>query len=155
MGMSEMELSEHLHYEPAQLRLVSDGDLRESLFYSVPFDLNRLSPNLLEILGLEGHRRALMPGRSILRHSWSGGELKQLSLLRAALLDRPICVLDEPTESLSTLERNRIWQAIFEIFTERTLVCITYDMSFKKYAGPEARVFEVRDHIINEITTQS
>ncbi len=59
----------------------------------------------------------------------SGGEAKRLSLLR--LINRPgdFNLFDEPTESLDQDTRHRVWDALFQHFQHRGLICVTHDLS--------------------------
>ena len=59
----------------------------------------------------------------------SDGEKKRLSILRALVWNRPITLLDEPTESLDYELRSRVWRLLWEAFKPNTVICITHHLS--------------------------
>ena len=61
--------------------------------------------------------------------NFSQGEKKRLGLLRALILNRPITILDEPTESLDSETAQKIWRLIAEVFAQKTLICLTHDLT--------------------------
>lgn len=76
-------------------------------------------------------------------HFLSSGQKKRLSLLRACLLHRPITILDEPTESLSAQEAQKIWPMLMDYFSGKTLICLTHDPIALKYFQA---VIEIKNH---------
>lgn len=59
----------------------------------------------------------------------SDGERKRFLLLRSLMWDRPITLLDEPTESLDPKMIPLIWDLLWEAFDRKTLICVTHDLS--------------------------
>ena len=56
----------------------------------------------------------------------SGGQARRIAVARAILHDAPLCVLDEPTEGLDTINASKIMHAIRSHTTKRTLLMITH-----------------------------
>lgn len=63
-------------------------------------------------------------------HTLSGGERQRFALMRAALLDPPILLLDEPLGSLDPMTRAGMQAELKEIFSRlnKTVVLVTHDM---------------------------
>ena len=45
------------------------------------------------------------------------------------MLHRPITILDEPTENLNPENTKKVWNLSAEVFSHRTLICLTHDLS--------------------------
>jgi ATP-binding cassette, subfamily C, bacterial CydC len=56
----------------------------------------------------------------------SGGEARRVSIARALLADRPILVLDEPTEGLDAATAHSLLSALDSLMQGRTVILITH-----------------------------
>lgn len=59
----------------------------------------------------------------------SGGQRQSIALSRAFLLDSPIILLDEPTNSLDNTAENRLKQNLSENLSTKTLILVTHKTS--------------------------
>lgn len=63
----------------------------------------------------------------------SGGQKKRLHLARVLLSEKPILVLDEPTNGLHEELAHAIIISILDYFSDRAIIVISHDVSLKKY----------------------
>ncbi len=56
----------------------------------------------------------------------SGGQRQAVSIARTALLDAPILILDEPTNSMDNTTETEIRKRLFEYTRDRTLILVTH-----------------------------
>lgn len=59
----------------------------------------------------------------------SGGQKRRLGLARALLYDAPIWLLDEPTEGLDGLTRQRVLQELFQLAQHKTVIMVSHRKS--------------------------
>lgn len=91
-----------------------DGELRRALAAARLLDwVDELPAGLDTLVGEHGARL-------------SGGQRQRLSLARAFLADRPILVLDEPTEHLDESMATELMADVLAATTDRTLVVLTH-----------------------------
>ncbi|BCD90585.1 cysteine/glutathione ABC transporter ATP-binding protein/permease CydC [Francisella halioticida] len=57
----------------------------------------------------------------------SGGQQKRLALARAFLQDKPILILDEPTEGLDKNTENLVFKNLLELMNSKTVIFITHN----------------------------
>ena len=57
----------------------------------------------------------------------SGGQQKRLALARAFLQDKPILILDEPTEGLDKETERLVFDNICELMQNKTVIFITHN----------------------------
>jgi len=57
----------------------------------------------------------------------SGGQQKRLTLARAFLQDKPILVLDEPTEGLDKVTEQKVFANLLELMENKTTILITHN----------------------------
>lgn len=109
--------------------------------------LSHLSPDqlhkMLSSLGLAKFQDGAGDESFLALQTCSAGEKKRLGLLRAFCLQKPITILDEPTESLDSDLAQKIWPVIFDQLKGRTVICITHDISYLEHFD---MVCELADH---------
>lgn len=60
----------------------------------------------------------------------SGGQAKRVGIARALLRKAPIVVMDEPTEGLDPASEIRLWNALKQQFSRRTLILVSHRMGW-------------------------
>lgn len=78
----------------------------------------------------------------------SGGERKRLALARAFLSDWEIILFDEPFANIDTQTSSEILSTILDIFSEKTVLITTHDISI---LNSFSRVLQVKDKQIEQI----
>lgn len=87
-------------------------------------------------------------------HQLSGGEQQRIAIARAILNDPEVIVADEPTGNLDEETAEGILQLLKRINEKRgtAIVMVTHNRSIcERYPG---RVFEIRDEVCSEITSE-
>ena len=64
----------------------------------------------------------------------SGGEWQRVAISRAAMSDGSILILDEPTSALDAYQENELYQRIFEMTKERTVIFVSHRFSTVRMA---------------------
>ncbi|WP_432773593.1 heme ABC transporter ATP-binding protein/permease CydC [Francisella salimarina] len=95
---------------------------------------NATEEELLEALGkveLKKHVESLPKGLDTwtgeLGRQLSGGQQKRLALARAFLQDKPILILDEPTEGLDKETERLVFENLVELMQNKTVIFITHN----------------------------
>lgn len=72
-------------------------------------------------------------------HEMSGGQRQRVSIMRAALLDPPVLLLDEPMGALDPLIRVHLQEELKSIFKRlgKTVVLVTHDLSEAAFLADE------------------
>jgi len=88
------------------------------------FDKNRLSEKNIQetMLGEQGSK-------------FSGGELKRLQLALFFQVEKNLFILDEPTANLDDKTAAILWDEIFKLCENKTVLIITHDKSIKNRVG--------------------
>lgn len=63
---------------------------------------------------------------------FSGGQLQRLAIARAIYSDAEIIVLDEPSSALDPINEKRLFDTIYEICEEKTLILVSHRLSCVK-----------------------
>lgn len=63
----------------------------------------------------------------------SGGQARRLSIARTLLKKSRILILDEPTEGLDPKTENALWETLWEIMNQKTVILITHRNAGLKY----------------------
>lgn len=68
-------------------------------------------------------------------HEMSGGQRQRISIMRAAFLDPPVMLLDEPMSALDPIVRSSIQSELKDIFERlgKTVVIVTHDLGEAAY----------------------
>ena len=75
----------------------------------------------------------------------SGGQRQMVWIIRAMLRNSSVIIMDEPTSSLDKTNKQRIYNIIEEIGTQKTIIVISHDdvsMGFKKVYMEKGRVIK-------------
>jgi len=75
----------------------------------------------------------------------SGGQRQMVWIIRAMLRNSSVIIMDEPTSSLDKINKQRIYNIIEEIGTQKTIIVISHDdvsMGFKKVFMENGRVIK-------------
>ena len=146
--ISYSELSKHIYLSQHQPNFLQ-GDFNQAVLLGLKAP--EKIAQILEKLDLKKlfnrHRVPLFPTQN-----FSGGERKRLGLVRALCLQKPITILDEPTEALNQELKQKIWPHIFSELNTRTLICITHDLSYLHHFD---LVFEISNHQITPYQPKS
>jgi osmoprotectant transport system ATP-binding protein len=112
---------------------------------------------------LEELRRLVDLDASVLRrfpHEMSGGQKQRVAIMRAAMMDPPVMLLDEPMAALDPLIRRSLQQELKSIFQRlgKTVLVVTHDLGEAVYLAErltllhEGRVVQTgsyRDLLLN------
>ncbi|MCF7842660.1 MAG: ATP-binding cassette domain-containing protein, partial [Lentisphaeria bacterium] len=107
-----------------------NGTLRENLLLANPAATDAAlkkaleDSQLWEFAARQPDNLNLVVGEQGLR--LSGGERQRLALTRCLLQNRPIMVLDEPTNGLDSITEAAFWETLFEVTRDRRLLLITH-----------------------------
>lgn len=74
--------------------------------------------------------------------SLSGGQKQRLALARVILADRPVIIFDEATSNIDVESEEAIWESIYELAKQKTVLVISHRLASVK----EARVI----YVLNE-----
>lgn len=123
------ELRRHIGYLSQDIELMR-GSIRENVAYkNLQIDDERLL-RAAELAGVslfvnqlpEGFDTQVGEGGGLL----SGGQRQAIALARALLLDEPILILDEPTNSFDNTTEWIVNQRLFEYSRDKTLLLVTH-----------------------------
>ena len=62
-------------------------------------------------------------------HLLSGGQKQRLALARVILADRPMIIFDEATSNIDVESEESIWEAIYELSKEKTILVISHRLA--------------------------
>lgn len=84
--------------------------------------------------------------------NFSGGEKQKIALLRVAIKDSPILILDEATANIDKEYDKILHQKVLPQFLDKTIIIITHK---KENLQGLDRIFEIKDKTIKEITKEN
>jgi len=118
VGYFGQRLSHVLAYTPAEF-LQMTGELRGMRGHPAL----RQGRELLDVMGLRGKADRMMS-------TFSGGEVRIVSVLTAMMGRMPVIVLDEPTSELDPIMRQRVWDLLFSYNRESgaTIILVTHNV---------------------------
>lgn len=126
------DLRKNIGYVSQDVMLFS-GTVRDNIVYKAPYSDDETILRASKIGGVDEFVDAhplgfdlpvLERGEGI-----SGGQRQSIALARAFLVDSPIVLLDEPTNSLDSTSENRIKVLLKENIKEKTTILITHKAS--------------------------
>jgi ATP-binding cassette subfamily C protein LapB len=123
------DLRHHVGYLSQDINLMS-GTIRDNLVFKDPhIDDDRLI-EVARISGVDQFVNKLPMGFDTLvgeQGSWlSGGQRQSIALGRSILLDEPILILDEPTNSMDNTTEGIIRKNLFDYTRDKTLILVTH-----------------------------
>lgn len=127
-----VDLRKNIGYVPQDVVLFH-GTVRENIVYKAPYVDDEAILRAAKIGGVDefvdSHplgfdMRVLERGEGI-----SGGQRQSIAVARAFLVDAPIMLLDEPTNSLDNTSENRIKHLLEEGIKNKTALLVTHKMS--------------------------
>jgi len=125
------------------------GNLVQAL--AIPYNIMLSHEDLgyfFEILYLDQFKYLMDKDKEFPTQSLSSGEKKRFSIMRAMLLNRPITILDEPTEALNKDLIKKIWDNIFKYFSDKMLIALTHDSEiFSQFD----QVIDIKNHTLREL----
>ncbi|MFN2342413.1 MAG: thiol reductant ABC exporter subunit CydC [Desulfonatronovibrio sp.] len=129
----------------AQDAYLFNASIRENLLIANPFSSDRELYKSLANAELEKFVRSLPHGLDTIvgqaGSKLSGGQIRRLSIARTLLKKSRILILDEPTEGLDPETENALWQTLWEIMNQKTVILITHREAGLKYMD---RVVNIR-----------
>lgn len=105
--------------------------IRENLLLAKSDAMDEELKSALEKVQLKDYLESLPKGLDTwtgeLGRHLSGGQQKRLALARAFLQDKPILILDEPTEGLDKQTENLVFENLQELMKNKTVIFITHN----------------------------
>jgi len=127
--MQESELRQTLALVP-QNPILMHLTIMENIRYAAPKKSEKEITAIAKALGIHEMIVQLKDGYHTLVGEQgirlSGGQRQLIAILRAAIQDCPIMLLDEPTSSLDEKVENRVLERLFAHFADRTLVIVSH-----------------------------
>lgn len=127
-----VDLRKNIGYVPQDV-ILFQGTVRENIVYKAPYADDETILKAAKVGGVDefvdGHPLGFdMPvlerGDGV-----SGGQRQSIAIARAFLVDAPIMLLDEPTNSLDNTSEGRIKHLLHEVIKEKTTLLVTHKMS--------------------------
>ena len=123
------DLRNHIGYLSQDISLMS-GSIRDNLVFKDPHIADERLIEVSKISGVDQFVNKLPMGFDTSvgeQGAWlSGGQRQSIALGRALLLNEPILILDEPTNSLDNTTEAIIRKNLFDYTREKTLILITH-----------------------------
>ena len=113
-----------LKFDKADLKdfLVSEEEINNALKTARLYDFVKgLKDGLLTDVGQAGS-------------ALSGGQKQRLALARVILADRPMIIFDEATSNIDVESEESIWEAIYELSKDKTILVISHRLANVKEA---------------------
>lgn len=123
------DLRHHVGYLSQDINLMS-GSIRDNLVFKDPHIDDERLIDVAKICGVDQFVNNLSLGFDTSvgeQGSWlSGGQRQSIALGRALLLDEPILILDEPTNSMDNTTEANIRKNLYDYTRDKTLVLVTH-----------------------------
>lgn len=123
------DLRHHIGYLSQDISLMS-GSIRDNLVFKDPHIDDERLIKVAKICGADQFVNNLPLGFDTSvgeQGSWlSGGQRQSIALGRALLLDEPILILDEPTNSMDNTTEANIRKNLYEYTRDKTLILVTH-----------------------------
>jgi ATP-binding cassette subfamily C protein LapB len=127
-----VDLRKNIGYVPQDVVLFH-GTVRENIVYKAPYVDDETILKAAKIGGVDEFidRHPLGFDMPVLERGdgVSGGQRQSIAVARAFLVDAPIMLLDEPTNSLDNTSENRIKHLLEEGIKNKTALLVTHKMS--------------------------
>jgi len=123
------DLRHHVGYLSQDINLMS-GSIRDNLVFKDPHIDDERLIDVAKICGVDQFVNNLSLGFDTSvgeQGSWlSGGQRQSIALGRALLLDEPILILDEPTNSMDNTTEANIRKNLYGYTRDKTLILVTH-----------------------------
>ena len=123
------DLRHHVGYLSQDVHLMR-GSIRDNIVFKDPHIDDERLLEVAEICGVSQFVNRLPMGFDTPvgeQGSWlSGGQRQSIGLGRAILLDEPILILDEPTNSMDNTTEASIRKTLYEYTRDKTLILVTH-----------------------------
>jgi len=123
------DLRHHVGYLSQDINLMS-GSIRDNLVFKDPHIDDERLIDVAKICGVDQFVNNLSLGFDTSvgeQGSWlSGGQRQSIALGRALLLDEPILILDEPTNSMDNTTEANIRKNLYDYTRDKTLILVTH-----------------------------
>ena len=123
------DLRHHVGYLSQDVHLMR-GSIRDNIVFKDPHIDDERLIEVAEICGVSQFVNRLPMGFDTPvgeQGSWlSGGQRQSIGLGRAILLDEPILILDEPTNSMDNTTEAHIRKKLYDYTRDRTLILVTH-----------------------------
>ncbi len=123
------DLRHHIGYLSQDISLMS-GSIRDNIVFKDPHIDDERLIQVSKICGVSQFVNKLPMGFDTSvgeQGSWlSGGQRQSIALGRAILLDEPILILDEPTNSMDNTTEAIIRKNLFDYTRDKTLILVTH-----------------------------
>lgn len=123
------DLRHHIGYLSQDVDLMS-GSIRDNLVFKDPHIDDERLIEVAKISGVDQFVNKLPLGFDSpvgeQGHALSGGQRQSIGLGRALLLDEPILILDEPTNSMDNTTEAHIRKTLFDYTRDKTLILVTH-----------------------------
>jgi ATP-binding cassette, subfamily C, bacterial LapB len=123
------DLRHHIGYLSQDVNLMS-GTIRDNLVFKDPHIDDERLIEVAKICGVDQYVNNLPLGFDTSvgeQGGWlSGGQRQSIALGRALLLDEPILILDEPTNSMDNTTEATIRKRLFDYTRDKTLILVTH-----------------------------
>jgi len=130
------ELRKVVTYIPQHPKLFN-----RTLYENITYGLNKITPEYIIQILKNMDLNDLIPDFERLMHEsvgkggsyLSGGQRQIVWLIRSLLKDNKIVILDEPTSSLDSVNKNKVIKLINELGKTKTIILITHDLELVKH----------------------
>lgn len=126
------ELRRNINYVPQEVTLFS-GDVRENIAYRAPYIEDDRIIKAARLAGVDDFVRQHPSGYNLKINeggkSLSGGQRQSIGVARALLMDAPIYLFDEPTNSLDAKSEQMMIDRLKQGTIKNTSIVVTHKMS--------------------------
>ena len=126
------DLRRNIGYVPQDVSLFY-GTVRDNIVYGVPYVDDQIMLKAAVLSGvnemIESHPMGYDMPVGERGERLSGGQRQKVCVARSLLLNPPILLLDEPSNSLDHASEERLKDNLSDIFKEKTLLLVTHKAS--------------------------
>ncbi len=127
-----VDLRKNIAYIPQDVVLLN-GTVRENIVYKAPYVDDETILRAIKVGGVDDFVDSNPLGADLpvmeRGDGISGGQRQSVAIARAFLLDSPIVLLDEPTNSLDNSTENKIRDLLKENIQDKTAILVTHKVS--------------------------